>query len=168
MNKLRKIFYFLLIKVVGKFDPARATKISYRFYNRGGMIFQGMPNYISSSVYFDGGNYSLIELGEGVTISSDVSFLTHDWALNTVTKSMNYESDTLLGRHKKVTVGRNVFIGRGTIVLPGADIGEGSIVGAGTVVRGTIPAFSIVIGSPCQIIGDTREYAKKFINLDSI
>lgn len=82
--KIKKIFYFGLIKMVGKFSPALATKISYRFYCSSGMVFKGRPNYISSSAYFDGGNYSLIELGEGVTISSEVSFLTHDWALNTV------------------------------------------------------------------------------------
>lgn len=72
--KIKKIFYFGLIKMVGKFSPALATKISYRFYCSSGMVFKGRPNYISSSAYFDGGNYSLIELGEGVTISSEVSF----------------------------------------------------------------------------------------------
>jgi acetyltransferase-like isoleucine patch superfamily enzyme len=165
-NKLIKVYYFSLIYIVGKFNPAQATKISYKFYKKRGMIFKGIPNYISSSVYFDGGNYSLIELDEGVTISSEVSFLTHDWALNTVLKSMNYKSKDFIGRHKKIVVAKNVFIGRGSIVLPGAQIGEGSIVGAGTVVRGVIPPFSVLIGNPCQVIGDSREYAKKFVNLD--
>lgn len=166
MNKVKKIFYFSLIYIIGKFNPALSTKISYRFYKKRGMIFIGYPNYISSSVYFDGGNYSLIELGCGVTISSNVSFLTHDWALNTVLKSMNYSSKEIIGRHKEIIVGNNVFIGRGTIILPGVRIGDGSIIGAGTVVRGTIPPFSVAIGSPCEIIGDTREYAKKIINID--
>ena len=149
--------------MVGKFSPALATKISYRFYCSSGMVFKGRPNYISSSAYFDGGNYSLIELGEGVTISSEVSFLTHDWALNTVIKSMNINYPGILGRHKNIRVGKNSFIGRGSIVLPGANIGEGVIIGAGCVIRGNIPDFSVVIGNPALIIGDTREYVRKFI-----
>lgn len=161
--KIKKIFYFGLIRIVGKFNPALATKISYGFYHSCGMVFKGTPNYISSSVYFDGGNYSLIELNEGVTISSEVSFLTHDWALNTVIKSMNVNYLGTLGRHKSIRVGKNSFIGRGSIILPGANIGEGVIIGAGCVIRGNIPDFSLVIGNPAQIIGDTREYIKKFI-----
>lgn len=161
--KIKKIIYFGIIRIVGKFNPALATRISYRFYHSCGMIFKGVPNYISSSVYFDGGDYSLIELGEGVTISSEVSFLTHDWALNTVIKSMDINYSGILGRHKKILVGKNSFIGRGSIVLPGANIGEGVIIGAGCVVRGNIPDFSVVIGNPAKIIGDTREYVRKFI-----
>lgn len=161
--KIKKIFYFCLIRIVGKFNPALSTKISYKFYHSCGMLFRGIPNYISSSVYFDGGNYSMIELGEGVTISSEVSFLTHDWALNTVIKSMAINYAGILGRHGKIFVGRNSFIGRGSIILPGANIGEGVIIGAGSVIRGNIPDFSIVIGNPAQVIGDTREYIKKFI-----
>lgn len=98
-----------------------------------------------------------------VTISSEVSFLTHDWALNTVIKSMNINYPGILGRHKNIRVGKNSFIGRGSIVLPGANIGEGVIIGAGCVIRGNIPDFSVVIGNPAQIIGDTREYVRKFI-----
>lgn len=47
--------------------------------------------------------------------------------------------------------------------MPGANIGEGVIIGAGCVIRGNIPDFSVVIGNPAQIIGDTREYVRKFI-----
>lgn len=161
--KLKKIFYFLLIKCVGKFRPDISTRISYHFYSKNGMIFNGVPNYISSSVYFDGGNYSMIELGKGVTISSEVSFLTHDWALNTVIKSMGISYTGILGRHKKIIIENNVFIGRGAIILPGVQIGEGSIIGAGSVVRGKIPKFALAIGNPCEVIGDTRDYVNKFI-----
>lgn len=162
-TKIQKIFVFPLIKIVSKLSPYYSTKISFYFYKRWGVKFDGKPNYISSLVYFDGGNYSLIQIGEGCTISSNVSFLTHDWAMNTVIKSMDIKFDGLLGRHKSIVLDRNVFIGRGSIILPGVFIGEGSIIGAGTIVRGKIPPFSLVIGNPCQIIGDTREYVKKFI-----
>lgn len=163
LAKFQKVMAFPLIRIVAKLSPYYSTKISFFFYKRWGMKFDGQPNYISSLVYFDGGNYNLIQIGEGCTISSNVSFLTHDWALNTVIKSMNIEVDGLLGRHKAIILEKNVFIGRGSIILPGVTIGEGSIIGAGTIVRGKIPPFSLVIGNPCQIIGDTREYVKKNI-----
>lgn len=160
MNQFKKIAYFSLIRITGKFNPKKATRISYLFYKRNGMNFIGKPNYISSSVYFDGGNYSLIQINEGVTISNNASFLTHAWALNTVLKSMKYSSTELIGKHNGIVVGKNTFIGRGAIILPGVCIGEGSIV------RGTIPDFSLVIGNSCQIIGDIRTYARRFVNID--
>jgi acetyltransferase-like isoleucine patch superfamily enzyme len=77
---------------------------------------------------------------------------------------MDYSSNgSLVGRHKGIIIEKNVFIGRSSVVLPGVVIGEGSIVGAGTVVRGKIPKYSLLIGNPCQITGDTRDYVKKFI-----
>lgn len=164
MKKLIKFFFFLSVKIIGKINPQLATNLSYLFYKRMGMIFHGIPNYIASTVYFDGGNYSLIELGEGITISSNVSFLTHDWALNTIIKSMGIKSDKLIGRHKSIKVGDYSFIGRGSIVMPGAKIGKGCIIGAGCVVRGEIPDFSVVVGNPAIVVKDSREYTKKYIN----
>jgi carbonic anhydrase/acetyltransferase-like protein (isoleucine patch superfamily) len=38
------------------------------------------------------------------------------------------------------------------VILPGARIGNGAVVGANAVVRGTIPAYSIVAGVPGRII----------------
>jgi acetyltransferase-like isoleucine patch superfamily enzyme len=146
--KIQKVIVFPLIKVIGKISPFYSTKLSFFFYRKWGMKFIGKPNYISSSVYFDGGDYNLIEIGEGCTISSNVSFLTHDWALNTIIKSMDIKVDGLLGRHKSIVLERNVFIGRGVIILPGVLIGEGTIIGAGSVVRGKIPSYSLVIFSP--------------------
>ncbi len=50
--------------------------------------------------------------------------------------------------------------------MPGTKIGRGCLIGAGTVVRGEIPDYSIVVGSPGQIIGDTREHiASQFKHL---
>ena len=59
--------------------------------------------------------------------------------------------------YKPVNIGTNSFIGAGAIILPGSSIGEHCIIGAGAVVKGNIPDFSIVIGNPCKVIGDTRK-----------
>jgi virginiamycin A acetyltransferase len=53
-----------------------------------------------------------------------------------------------------ITIGNGVWIGCNAVVLRGSDIGNGAVVGAGAVVRGVIPAYSIVVGNPARIIGE--------------
>ena len=162
-SKFEKIVAFSLIKAATYYKPRLSTQVAIKFYRRWGMRIEGDPNYISSKVWFDGTDYSLITLGEGCTISSYIRFLTHDWSPNTVMKGMGYKLSDPVGRTLPVSIGNYCFIGTGSIIMPGSDIGECSIVGAGTVVRGKIKPYSIVVGSPCEVIGDTREYiSKKF------
>ena len=42
------------------------------YYKRRGMKMTGKPNYLSAKIWFDGTDYSNIELGKGCTISSFV------------------------------------------------------------------------------------------------
>ncbi len=138
--------------------PGFATKMALFFYGRWGMKFVGKPNYLSARINFDGTDYSLIEIHEGVTISSFVRVLTHDWSLYTVAKSVGYFSEKPIGKIKGVSIGPYSFVGTGSIIMPGTKIGRGCIIGSGTVVRGNIPDFSIVVGSPGEIVGDTRGF----------
>ena len=167
IRKIQKVFAFSLIRAVSKFRPGWGTTLAIRFYGKHGMKFNGRPNYISSLSWFDGTDYSLIEIGEGTTISSSVSVLTHDWVLHTIGKSLGHVTDKPLGRILPVKIGAYVFVGRGALLMPGTTIGRGSIIGAGSVVRGTIPEYSIVIGNPCEIIGNSREYFEKKTGLTS-
>jgi len=52
-----------------------------------------------------------------------------------------------------VTIGHDVWIGANAVILPGVSIGDGAIIGAGTVVTRSVPAGSIVAGSPAKAIG---------------
>lgn len=161
MRKIEKIIAFSLAKFFSMIKPSISTKILSFFYQRWGMILHGKPNYISSKTWFDGGNYSLIELGEGVTISSNIRILTHDWAPYTVVKSLGIFPDKPVGRFGKCIIGDYSFIGTNSVLMPGVEIGKGCIIGAGTVVRGKIPDHSIVIGNPGKIIGNTKDYLNK-------
>ncbi|MGQ0693810.1 acyltransferase [Acinetobacter baumannii] len=165
MRKLEKIICFSLVKLVANFRPRWATKIQFFFYKRWGMKFNGKPNYISSKIWFDGTDYSLIEIGHEVTMSSYIRVLTHDWALHTVAKAFDIPQEKPIGRIKGVSIGDYSFIGTGTILMPGCKIGKGCIIAAGTVVRGNIPDFSIYAGSPGVIIGDSKEYLSKKLNI---
>ena len=166
-NKLEKIFGFIIMRILSGIKPKWSTKAAIFFYTQWGMEINGIPNYISSSCWFDGTDYSRIQLNDGCTISSHVSFLTHDWSLHTVGKSLGIVGDLPYGKHGKIFIGEYAFIGRGSILMPNSSIGKGSIVGAGTVVRGNIPDYSIVIGNPCQIIGKSDDYFKKVIIIET-
>ncbi|MGB0660947.1 MAG: CatB-related O-acetyltransferase [Mangrovicoccus sp.] len=49
-------------------------------------------------------------------------------------------------------IGHDVWLGHGAMVLPGTHIGNGVIAGAGAVLRGEIPAWSVVVGNPGRVI----------------
>ena len=60
------------------------------------------------------------------------------------------------GIAKPIVIEDDVFIGARAIILKGVTIGRGSVVGAGAVVAKSIPPFSIAVGNPARVIGDSR------------
>ncbi|MGH8080977.1 MAG: acyltransferase [Lysobacter sp.] len=158
---LKKAVVLSVIRVGWFIKPGLVTRL-YAWYLRSeGAQIEDAPNYLSAKIWFDGTDYSLIQLGKGCTISSNVRILTHDWAIHTVAKEMGLKFDKPQGRIRPISIGRYAFIGTGSIIMPGTQIGAGCIVGAGTVVRGVIPPLSIVIGNPSQIVGSVTEYVEK-------
>lgn len=156
LRKIERIIGLTAIKLAPIIRPGFATTIAVKVYSRWGMKFVGYPNYLSARINFDGTDYSLIEIHEGVTISSYVRVLTHDWSLNTVAKAVDHFAEKPIGEVKGLRIGAYSFVGTGSIIMPGTHIGRGCLIGAGTVVRGNIPDYSIVVGSPGNIVGDTR------------
>lgn len=102
----------------------------------------------------------LIKIGNNTTISSDVTFLTHDASIGALTDRM--EKSDLVG---KIVVGDHVFIGNGSIILCGCTIGDRSIVAAGSVVVNSIPPDVVVGGNPARIICSTNDYIKNNTSL---
>lgn len=167
LRKSEKVFAFFAIRMIGYISPRASTVISIYFYKRWGMVIEGKPNYISSRCWFDGSDYSRIQLGHGCTISSETSFLTHDWSLHTIGRSLGVEKKPPLGTKGSIKLGEYSFIGRGVILMPGSRIGRGSIIGAGSVVRGKVPEYSIVIGNPGKVIGNSKDYFERKTGIES-
>lgn len=55
---------------------------------------------------------------------------------------------------KSTVIGDDVWIGRQVLILGGKSIASHSIIGAGAVVSKNIPAYSVAVGNPIQIIKD--------------
>jgi acetyltransferase-like isoleucine patch superfamily enzyme len=161
LTKIEKVIVFTLRNIISAFSPRTCTSFMTNYYRRRGMKIYGLPNFLAASIWLDGSDYSMIELNEGCTLSTEVRVFTHDWSLYTIGRGMGLKMDKPIGIFRPVRIGKYAFIGSGSILLPGADIGDGAIVGAGSVVRGQVPPWTIVVGSPAQPVGDSREFVCK-------
>ena len=86
----------------------------------------------------------LIKIHDNVTISTNVTFLTHD----VIHRHINYRygSGTSCENIQAIEILENCFIGSGAIINGNVRIGPNSIVGAGAVVEGCT-SDTIVAGS---------------------
>lgn len=137
---MRQLAWYVLSKLIGGAAAAR---------------FFGVEVGENCRIY--SGNFGsepwLISIGNHVTVTGGVSFLTHDgstWLVKD-TKGRRY-------RYAPIRVGSHVFIGINAIILPGVEIGDQVIVGAGAVVTKSVPAGVIVAGNPARQIGSYAEF----------
>lgn len=115
----------------------------------------GINNHISSNI----APYEpyLVEIGNFCTISTDVSFITHDASIGVFMGRKNYSD--LCG---KIRIGNNCFIGKGSIILYGVTIPDNTLVAAGSVVTKSVQEPGLIIGgNPAKIIGKTSNFIDK-------
>ncbi len=102
----------------------------------------------------------LISIGNHVTVSNDVSFVTHDGATWIFKENRKYKDVVKYG---KIKIGNNCFIGTKSILLPGVEIGDNSIVAAGSVVTKKFPSGVVIGGNPAKVIKSTKEFTQKCV-----
>ncbi|MCR8899001.1 acyltransferase [Gordonia sp. GONU] len=98
----------------------------------------------------------LVEIGDRVTVSSGVRFVTHDgsgWLCR--------DEEGRRYRIARIRIGSDVFIGLGTILMPGVSIGNQCIVGSGSVVTRSVPDGYVVAGNPARKIGTFADFMTK-------
>ena len=114
-------------------------------------VFIGQFNFLDATAG--------MHIGEGVQITNFVSIVTHS----------SHRSIRLLGRayashtgampgylRAAIEIGAYSFIGPHSVIEAGSRIGKGVVVCAHSRVRGDVPDFAIVAGSPARIVGDVR------------
>jgi len=100
----------------------------------------------------------LISIGNDVTISNNVQFVTHDGATWLIRDDSGRRYS-----YAPIEIGDFVFVGAGTILMPGVKIGDNVIVGAGSVVTKSIPSGVVVAGNPARILGSFSDYAQRHL-----
>lgn len=124
---------------------------------QGVVIGKNLRLFNHKSIRFDTTTPGLITIGDDVSITADVSILTHDFC-SSVFRQKYY--DYVPGR-SKVVIGNNVYIGQKAMILRGVTIGDNVIIGAGAIVTKDIPSDSVVAGIPARVICTLDEYYQK-------
>jgi acetyltransferase-like isoleucine patch superfamily enzyme len=108
-----------------------------------------------------------IKIGKGVNIASHTVIYTHSsqnairfLGAKFIEVPANKRPCYLI---EKVVIGDYTFLGTGCILLPGTELGKGCVVGAGSVVKGKFPDYSVLVGNPAKVIGDTRTVDQELV-----
>ena len=123
----------------------------------GVQIGQNLRLYNHSSIRFDITSQGLIHIGNDVSITADVSILTHDFCSSVFREAFG---DYVSGR-SHVIIGNNVYIGQKAIILRGVTIGDNVIIGAGAVVTKDIPSNVVAAGVPAKVLCSLDDYYRK-------
>ncbi|MEA3573931.1 acyltransferase [Peribacillus frigoritolerans] len=164
IKKILKVTERGYIKQLAHIDSNLYTRQYTNHLKKYGMDIEGLPRYIATTAMFDGNDYSIIHLGKGCVVSSEVQLLTHDYSiargLQAIGKNNSdpFRDELFL---KGIHIGANSFVGARSTLLPGTHIGDNVIIGACSVVKGNIPDDSIVVGNPARVIANTKEWAEK-------
>lgn len=100
----------------------------------------------------------LIKMGDNVTISGNVVFVTHDNSINKIDSSCA----NLFGY---ICIGNNCFIGQNALIMYGVSLADDIIVAAGSVVTKSFAENRIIIaGNPAKKIGTWDEFYQLNVN----
>ena len=123
----------------------------------------GNNTHIFSDI--SGGEGFLISIGDDVTISNNVSLITHD-------ASVSHYIDNVTDIFGEIKIGNNCFIGMNTTILPGVSIAKNCVIGAGSVLAKSIQEEGTVwAGNPakkiCLVSNLQKKYEDYAVNLSN-
>ena len=127
---------------LARYGDGTGVQIGCRFLN-GRKIYLGDRNVINFGSTMDGRHYE-IHIGNDVSIGPEAVILTlgHD-----------PQSPDFADKGGDVIIGDKVWICYRAIILPGVRVGEGAVVAAGAIVTRNVEPYTIVAGSPANVIG---------------
>ena len=145
-----KPFYFraLAVDTTTKIKKTKNSKINlgHKFRSRRnveinargkGKICIGNNVFLNSACIITARQY--IEIGDNTIFGPGVVVYDNDHIIRDG-KVVDNEFQT-----SSISIGKNVWIGANSIILKGSTIGDSSIIAAGSVIKGNIPAGSVVI-----------------------
>lgn len=100
----------------------------------------------------------LIQIGNNVTITDGVRFLTHD---GSACLANDHKGRRYL--YARIEIGDNVFIGVNSIIMPGVKIGDNVVIAAGSIVTKSVASGLIVGGVPAKILDNFSSLNEKML-----
>ena len=82
--------------------------------------------------------HKCIKIGDDCSFGPNVVMYDHDHCFDHNGKKEGFNTG-------EINIGNNCWIGAGVTILRGTNIGDNCVIGAGTVVKGDIPANSLVM-----------------------
>lgn len=146
MKTIRKTFFYILSFFLGNIFYAKKMGVK---------IGSGCRLYVKKF----GSEPFLIEIGNNVTITQDVKFITHDgstWLIRDA-KGRRY-------LFRRIIIRDNVFIGMNSIIMPGVSIGNNVIVAAGSVITKSVPSGVVIGGNPAKTIMMYEDYKQRVLD----
>lgn len=147
---MRIISYLVLRLFLGK----------RRYLRYIGVRFGACVDVFTSPLNF-GSEPWLVKIGDNVTISADVLFVTHDGATRLFRKKHPSANMIFGNKYAPINIGNNVFVGARSIIMPGVTIGDNVVIGSGSVVTKSIPDGLVVAGVPARTLYSIDEYEDK-------
>ena len=116
-----------IIKFVKNFiNSQEAQNNPEEYAKKIGVKILGKVHFYANPSNMFGSEPWMITLGDNVTITSEVRFITHDGGVIPLRKEVPDLEIT-----KPIVVGNDVFIGIRTVIMPGVTIGNRCIIAAG-------------------------------------
>lgn len=146
---------YSLTRLLQKFvrNREKRNELMCRCFRRRGIRIGKRSVILSDLDKFD---RELIYIGDDVTISSYVLFVTHDHSI----WHLRHKYGDLKG---KIEIGNNCFIGQRAILMYGVSLADNIIVASGSVVTHSFSKEHIIIGgNPARIIGTWDDFAEKY------
>ena len=96
----------------------------------------------------------LIEIGNDVQITDNVTFYTHGgaWVVRILYKESRFD---FFG---KIRVGNNVYLGNNVTILPGVTIGDNVLVAANSVITKSVESNIVLAGNPAKKVKDIKDF----------
>ena len=89
-------------------------------------------------------------IGDDTGIGGHCLIFTHSAWLNVL--------DGYPVTYAPVTLGKSVWLPWRVFIMPGTTVGDGAVIGANSLASGSIPAFSLSVGSPARVIKQAPEF----------
>jgi acetyltransferase-like isoleucine patch superfamily enzyme len=94
------------------------------------------------------GSAGPVTIGENVIMGQHVCFHPENHNFDRTDIPIKLQGTVRQG----ITIEDDVWVGANVTFLDGAHVGRGCIIGAGSLVRGSIPPYSVAVGTPARII----------------